>query len=491
MKKFKLSKWLVALGLGAMVVTGIKAPVAKAAYPGTWNWDGSGWTYTYHDADGDTWDVGSGLRMIDGKPYAFEEGYLLVGGWHKLYNSDNYWVYAAADGELATGWQTISGSTYYFYASGRMARNATIDEKYYVDENGVYQGQGQWKTDGSRWWYAYANPKKYSDYNETIGKYTYRNYPKNANVFIDGFVYAFDEDGYMMTGWIHRIYDHGSNDWFYADASGKLVAGWKQIDGTWYYFGKLSGDMYRNCTVDGYKLGEDGALVGYIPSWQKDDTGWRYKYEDGAYAIGLNYIDDEYYYFGEDGYMKTGWIDLNEYWGMNSSTPVWYYFTADGSAISRGWHQIDGTWYYFPWNEGKLATNGTWVGYEFDENGAYTPANHETTWSWKTDGSRWWYENTDGEFKASTRTSINGFYYAFDAAGYMMTGWVADTQLSDHSHADWYYFESDGRAAHGWKQIDGSWYYFYNGSMYRDTYVDGCYLNSDGVWADDPGYAIW
>ena len=36
----------------------------------------------------------------------------------------------------------------------------------------------------------------------------------------------------------------------------------------------------------------------------------------------------------------------------------------------------------------------------------------------------------------------------------------------------------------GWNQVDGSWYYFYPGYGHKatDTYIDGFYVNQDGVW---------
>lgn len=491
MKKFRFSKGLVALGLGAMVMTGLKAPVSsKAAYPGSWGWDGSGWTYTFHDNTGYTWEMKTGLRKIDGKPYAFKDGHLITGGWAQLYGSNSYWVYADADGELATGWQTIGGVTYYFYASGRMAADTTIDGKYYVDANGAYQGQGEWKKDGDRWWYAYANPKKYSDYNEATGEYTYRNYPKNTTAVIDGISYAFDENGYMMTGWIHDVYNNGDGDWFYADASGKLAAGWKQIDGTWYYFSPYFGYMYTYCKVDEYVLGGDGTIVETLPGWKQDANGWWYELENGERVVGEYCIDKEMYCFGKDGYMLTGWVDLNTFYNTDAETPDWHYYEEDGSAISFGWHEINGTWYYFPWNDGEMAVNSSWVGYSFDENGAYTKNVDMSGWTWKTDGARWWYEDEKGSYKSSVITSINGFNYAFDASGYMMTGWVKNSQISDYSYSTWYYFESDGRGANGWKKLDGLWYYFDAGKMLKNTYIDGCYLNNEGVWEEDPGYAI-
>ena len=72
--------------------------------------------------------------------------------------------------------------------------------------------------------------------------------------------YYFDQLGSMYTGWLETISD---GKWYFFDNSfgqnaGKMVIGWKQIDGSWYYFG-TDGAMYHNkMTPDGYKVGEDG-----------------------------------------------------------------------------------------------------------------------------------------------------------------------------------------------------------------------------------------
>lgn len=57
--------------------------------------------------------------------------------------------------------------------------------------------------------------------------------------------------------------------------------------------------------------------------WQLDDTGWWYAKEDGTkYAGEWQNIDGVDYYFAEDGYMATGWVEIGE----NS-----HYFRVDGS----------------------------------------------------------------------------------------------------------------------------------------------------------------
>lgn len=46
------------------------------------------------------------------------------------------------------------------------------------------------------------------------------------------------------------------------NAEGKMVIGWKKIQGAWHYFGP-DGAMYENTvTPDGYRVGVDGKWIG-------------------------------------------------------------------------------------------------------------------------------------------------------------------------------------------------------------------------------------
>ena len=63
----------------------------------------------------------------------------------------------------------------------------------------------------------------------------------------------------MATGWVKV-----DGSWYYLAPSGKMVTGWAEVGGKWYYFSKETnalGQMLANTTVDGYKLGADGAWV--------------------------------------------------------------------------------------------------------------------------------------------------------------------------------------------------------------------------------------
>lgn len=67
--------------------------------------------------------------------------------------------------------------------------------------------------------------------------------------------WIFVENENNVTGW---IIDGGS--WYYLDLSGIMHTGWLYDNGTWYYLSP-QGDMLSNTSVDGYNLGENGALV--------------------------------------------------------------------------------------------------------------------------------------------------------------------------------------------------------------------------------------
>lgn len=111
-------------------------------------------------------------------------------------------------------------------------------------------------------------------------------------------------------------------------------------------------------------------------SWIRDDFGWWVKKADGSWLASTWYLlpymgTMEWYYFGADGYMKTGWfedVDGNKYY----LHPI-----SDGTMgrMYYGWQKIDGKWYYF--NEVSDGTKGalkkkTWIGgYYVDENGVW------------------------------------------------------------------------------------------------------------------------
>ena len=91
-----------------------------------------------------------------------------------------------------------------------------------------------------------------------------------------GQTYYLDAEGNMVTGWLYKdskwyyLDNSGAKrtgwqlvggEWYYLDSAGVMKTGWlKDLDGKWYYL-KANGVMARNETIDGYRLGSNGAWI--------------------------------------------------------------------------------------------------------------------------------------------------------------------------------------------------------------------------------------
>lgn len=85
------------------------------------------------------------------------------------------------------------------------------------------------------------------------------------------------------------------------------------------------------------------------PGWNHDYNGYWYCNSNMTYPANTwMEIDGVYYYFDNNGYMKTGWVE-----GDNGE---WYYTSSNG-ALSTGYQTIDGQLYYFDTATGKMLAN--------------------------------------------------------------------------------------------------------------------------------------
>ena len=74
-------------------------------------------------------------------------------------------------------------------------------------------------------------------------------------------------------------------------------------------------------------LAEDG--------WVEEENGWAYYEGEGERAVSqLLEIDENYYYFGEDGLMvRNQWVAVeNMETGLDEPEHYWYYFQDNGKA---------------------------------------------------------------------------------------------------------------------------------------------------------------
>lgn len=126
----------------------------------------------------------------------------------------------------------------------------------------------------------------------------------------------------------------------------------------------------------------------------------------------------------------------------------------------QGWYK-DGEHWYWLWSNGSKLTG------------------------WNEENGKWYYFYGNGQMAAEF-IDLDGYSYYFkpdsnDGKAAMVTGW----QKVD---GNWFYFNPNSDGYKGlmkrscWSYIDGNWYYFYyDGIMAHSTYVDGYYIDSNGV----------
>ena len=119
-------------------------------------------------------------------------------------------------------------------------------------------GKSHWMQDEHGWWLRFAD----SSYPKAEKRGT--NGIAYAWEQVNGNWWAFDESGYIKTGWMR---DEDYNGWFYLDPEHGMQTGWVLIDGKWHYFHPTSdgrkGILYvGRLTPDGYYVDENGVWDG-------------------------------------------------------------------------------------------------------------------------------------------------------------------------------------------------------------------------------------
>ena len=204
-----------------------------------------------------------------------------------------------------------------------------------------------WRKNNVGWWWQEDNGR----------------YPVSIWKRIGGIWYAFDQNGYMRTGWYWDgrswYYLGGANDgamktgwqkvngeWYYLNADGRMATGWQKVNGTWYYmYG--DGHMASNTWIGNYWVDGSGAWTKtkQYAQWIKSGNRWWYRHEDGSYTTnGFENIGGKTYYFDGAGWMTAGWQQING---------SWYYFGgANDGSMKTGWIN-DGKKNYYLMPDGK------------------------------------------------------------------------------------------------------------------------------------------
>ena len=238
--------------------------------------------------------------------------------------------------------------------------------------------------------------------------------------------------------------------------------------------------------------------------WVMDDKGWRYDTGYGYYKNDKKLIEDKYYYFDSDGYMKTGWI-------YDSSWCVWLYAGDNGELYTNCWANIGGKSYYFDDDGHMLVNHVTPDGYYVDPSGVW-----DNTPGWKYYEIDIWnhiylycYVGQDGKAYTDGWKIIDGVYYYFDESGWCGCGGTTPDGYYVNKSGAWdntpgwkigygyqltdcyYYVGIDGKAyTDGWYKIDGQQYYFdeFGDMCSASVTPDGYYVNESGAWDNTTGW---
>ena len=126
----------------------------------------------------------------------------------------------------------------------------------------INANQKGWVKEDQFWRYIddYGNTLKNTwFYDRNYGKTYYFNnegYMATGWQYLNDAWYYLDNSGAMVTGWCKL-----GTSWYYLDYDGKMKTGWfKDSDGKYYYF-YTNGQMASNTTINGYKLGSNGAWI--------------------------------------------------------------------------------------------------------------------------------------------------------------------------------------------------------------------------------------
>ena len=264
---------------------------------------------------------------------------------------------------------------------------------------------------------------------------------------------------------------------------------WRVIDGKYYYFDPLSGEMvvgwqyipapHKGVTIgpsprieialrpDWFYFGQDGVLQEFVGKQVLEaktatNTNKHHGEEyDSQAEKRVYYFEDQRSYHT----LKTGWIYEEGYW---------YYLQKDGGfdsrinrltvgELARGWVKD----YPLTYDEEKLKA-APW--YYLD------PATGIMQTGWQYLGNKWYYLHSSGAMATGWQNLGNKWYY-LRSSGAMATGWYQEGST-------WYYLNaSNGDMKTGWFQVNGNWYYAYDsGALAVNTTVGGYYLNYNGEW---------
>lgn len=305
-------------------------------------WVKSKGKYYYADANG---QIKLGTIKVGGKLYHITRSGRLTS--YKRSSYDKNYYYATSTGILKTGLQKIKGKYYYFNKkTGARQSGVFTSGKYtYCFSTKTGAAQSGWvKTDG-KYYYYNTKGRRLTGF-QTIKKKRYYLDPEDNGARVKStwkkigkYYYYFNSKGVIQTGFFKV-----DGKTYYASSKGIRKKGWQTVMGRKYYMDKKTGVV---------------------------KTGW-FTYKNKKYYLNPVKTSTTY------GAAKTGFVKIQG---------SWYYFNNDGT-MRTGWLIKDGKYYYFNKSTGKMLT-GTHVidgkTYNFGTSGAYTK---KLTGAWRVEVNR-------------------------------------------------------------------------------------------------------
>lgn len=150
-------------------------------------------------------------------------------------------------------------------------------------------------------------------------------------------------------------------------------------------------------------------------------------------------------------------------------------------------------------NNKESSYSNEWIdGRWYDADGRQT---YPGIMQWKSNSKGWWIEDSTGWYPVSSWQKINGYWYYFDASGYMASmEWIGgywigsdgtwtypETGIWKSDSQGWWFEDTSGwYPVSKWQKIDGYWYYF-DGTGYIVTsqYIDGFWLDVSGQYSNN------
>lgn len=494
---------------------------------------GKGWfqmdgVYYYHKGNGAL--LTDTVTAIGGKYYGFDasgrmysdvefyrsgnsyrardDGSLYVNQWYKK-GSD--WYYYGAGGTSAWGYTKVGNDWYYFsYGLMNTSNYQRVNYAYYAFGADGKQVTAQGKQNiGGYYVYVKEDGSLQLGWVQIGGKWHYFEPIMVANTVqtIDEKIYVIDNAGVCTAVTGNGVYYDGFNRAIYIE-NGKIYEGWKQIDGSWYYFGShmYTGSTY---TIDGeqYAFDESGKM--FTGGWLLLDESYIeegylksfYVYADasGKLARGLKTIGGKQYVFSDSGVLYTDTtvsvggvqyiVDKSGQVAASAGTAGWkqaegtYYYAKNGSFVKSQVLQINGKRYAFD-RSGHMVSGGVhWIS---EVGNVLADDSGVVSTGWVKYGGSWYYADANGSLMSDEQT-IGGKRYIFGYNGVMRIGtfmWDGMIVTTDSSGA----VISVKDPADGWTYADGTVYYYKNGQPYTGWVGD--YLINDGVMAIN-GYWRW